>query len=409
MINSRLSRAGFTILVFILSIAGVLLLSRLDAIADAPTDPDSVASREPLESYDTPVVLDYFYEPGCPECRRVSREVLPELQTRYEGFYSLNRHDVGIVTNLVKLIAYQKALGIEKNSSVSIVVDYAQALCGFDDINDNLFASMDSCVVNRMQADWVAPEVILWGQSPKAVEERASSFGYSAIWVAGLIDGINPCAISTLVFFMSMLLVAKVSRSGLLLMGLSFCLASFITYTAIGFGLLRCLHMLESFPLIQTVFETMLAGTLVILAFISIGDAIRYRRTHDPKQVALQLPPRVKTLIQSIIRKGVKSHYLLVGGFAAGSAVTALETVCTGQVYVPALTVIISEGGGTHRVWSLLLLYNGMFILPLIVAFILVSFGLTTERMLTWSRRNLPLSKTLLAIFFIAIALYLLW
>ena len=66
-----------------------------------------------------PVVLDYFYEPGCAECLRIKREVLPELQERYEGFYQLNRHDMGMVSNVVRLGAYQQALSVTENSSVS--------------------------------------------------------------------------------------------------------------------------------------------------------------------------------------------------------------------------------------------------------------------------------------------------
>ena len=43
-----------------------------------------------------PMRIDYFFEPGCSECERVSREILPVLSQRYEGFYSLHRFDLGI-------------------------------------------------------------------------------------------------------------------------------------------------------------------------------------------------------------------------------------------------------------------------------------------------------------------------
>ena len=35
----------------------------------------------------SPVVVDYFYKPGCPDCKRVRYEILPELRLRFEGFY----------------------------------------------------------------------------------------------------------------------------------------------------------------------------------------------------------------------------------------------------------------------------------------------------------------------------------
>lgn len=69
-----------------------------------------------------PVIIDYFYEPGCPECGRVSGEVMPDLNARYEGFYRIERHDTGITSNVIKLIAYQKTAGVEKNSAVTMFV-----------------------------------------------------------------------------------------------------------------------------------------------------------------------------------------------------------------------------------------------------------------------------------------------
>ncbi len=357
----------------------------------------------------SPVVIDYFYEPGCPECLRIKREVLPDLAERYEGFYQLNRHDMGLVSNVVKLVAYQEALGVTKNSPVSMFVDYTKALCGIEAIRSGLFPFLDESIEARMMSAWTPPNPIDWDAScgMERARQRAGSFTVPAVIAAGLIDGINPCAISTLVFFMSLLIVSGIRGRGLLLMGTSFCLASFATYTAIGFGLLRCLHMLEAFPTAKAVFEGVLAATLLLLAFLSFRDAIRYRRSHNPHHVSVQLPDKVKRLIHTFLRKGVKSHHLLLAGLGVGTVVTALETVCTGQVYVPTMALVIREGGDS-RILALLLLYNAMFIMPLTAAIILTRYGLTTQTMLRWSKQNVPSSKILLGIFFLAIAAYLL-
>jgi len=53
----------------------------------------------------------------------------------------------------------------------------------------------------------------------------------------------------------------------------------------------------------------------------------------------------------------------------------------------------------------LLLLYNVLFVLPLVIVFIAVYFGLKTETLLLWSRRNVVVSKTLLGLLFILMAL----
>jgi len=357
----------------------------------------------------TPVVVDYFYETGCPECDQVSAEVLPELKDQYEGFYILNRHDVGILTNAIKLIAYQEHLSITENSSVSMFVDYTLSFGGIKTIKEKLLPAMDKLVAERLAAGWNPPQPIEWDQSQgiDKARERADTFTLPAVIFAGLIDGINPCAISTLVFLMSLLIISQIGRRGRLLMGLSFCFASFATYTAIGFGLLRCLHMLEIFPSIRRWFEMGMAALLFILAYFSFRDAVMFGRTHDPRNVSLQLPDSIKRIIHKLMRKALKSHNLIISGLIVGCLVTLLETVCTGQVYLPTMTVILKNDGDL-RIWSLLLLYNTMFIMPLIVALVLTRYGMTTETMIEWSKKNVPFSKTIIGIFFLSVAVYLL-
>ena len=175
---------------------------------------------------------------------------------------------------------------------------------------------------------------------------------------AGLVDGVNPCAISTLVFFMSLLAMAKVRGRGLLAMGLAFCLASFVTYLAIGFGLLRGLHMLRGFPLVQDGLRVAMLGLLLVLAFLSFRDAWRFARSGRPSDVTLQLPDRIKTRMHASMKRGLGFGSLALGGLVIGSLVTAIESVCTGQVYVPTLVLVARTGGPAGKAWGCLLLYN---------------------------------------------------
>jgi len=97
--------------------------------------------------------------------------------------------------------------------------------------------------------------------------------------------------------------------------------------------------------------------------------------------------------------------YLAIGGFFLGAVVTAIESICTGQVYVPTLVLVVKGAGEASRTaWSYLLLYNLMFIVPLAAVFLLTYFGLRTQTLLEWSKRNVVTSKILLGIFFLAMA-----
>jgi len=352
-----------------------------------------------------PVVIDYFYEAGCPDCDRVRDQVMPELRARYEGFYALNRFDVGIKTNVLRLIAYQENLDIRESRPVCIVVDYRHVFNGFDAIKTGFLGRVEERVAARMEPGWNPPEPIRTApENAGLAEERIRRFTLSAVVMAGLLDGINPCAISTLVFFMSLLAVTRIRGGGLLLVGVAFCAASFATYTAIGFGLLRVLYLFDGLPGLRMGLETVMMALLGVLAYLSFRDAYRFRKTGDPHQVAIQLPNSMKARMHKVMRSGLGLGSLALGGLTIGTAVTALESVCTGQVYVPTLVLVAKSGKSASTAWPYLMLYNLMFIVPLTAVFLLAYVGINARTLLEWSKSNVVLSKVLLGLLFLGMA-----
>jgi cytochrome c biogenesis protein CcdA len=355
-----------------------------------------------------PVIIDYFFEPGCPECERVKLEVLPHLAAQYEGFYTLRLHDVGIRSNVVLLAAYQQALGMAENAPVSMIVDYRVPLQGVEEIRRDLLSNVEARVLARTAADWQPPTPIVASTATvddtAALAARAQQFTLPMIILSGLIDGINPCAVSTLVFFMSMLMVAKIRGRALLTIGAAFCAASYVTYFALGFGLLRVLHSLRAFGAIQRGVELVMLAVLALFAFLSFRDAWRFARHGNPDDVSMQLSHRMKERIHAVMRRGVRYHNLLLGGILIGCLVTMLESICTGQVYVPTLVMLLKSQTGNLRAWLYLMLYNALFVLPLVLVFVLVYRGMNMARLLAWSRRNVVISKCALGCFFMVMA-----
>jgi hypothetical protein len=82
------------------------------------------------------------------------------------------------------------------------------------------------------------PPHITTGGAKKAEEsivERFKGLGLLTIVSAGLIDGINPCAFATLIFFVSYLAFIGRKKKEVLWVGMGFSGAVFITYLLIGF------------------------------------------------------------------------------------------------------------------------------------------------------------------------------
>lgn len=351
------------------------------------------------------VAIEFFHTPGCAECEWVRTEILPELEIVFSGQYDLWDYSLSEPENTLRLMAYQDSLDVWDNEPVSMVVAGRVMLSGVGAIREGLLPAVREALSAGM------PQTLMANTgNPARLEGRFQKFTVAAVTVAGLIDSLNPCAVSTLVFFMSVLAVAHVRGRRLAIAGAAFIAASFLTYFLLGFGILGVLRALVVFHLAGRVFRAGMALLMAVMAVLSFHDAWRFHCTGDPDQVQLQLPGRIKQRIHSLMRREIRMRSLAAGGSLIGASVTLLESVCTGQVYVPALVLMIHSGRFTGRALCLLALYNLMFVIPLIIVFVLVYNGLQMPSLVAWSRRNVVPGKLLMGTFFlVATALIILF
>jgi len=346
------------------------------------------------------IPIEYFFQPGCGECEKVNTFVLPRLAEGVAGRYELRRYDTGVPENFLKLVAAQERLGIDSSDPVAIIVNHQTYLGGFREIEEKLFHALETAEPAAVPTQS--------SRDPELVHRRAEALTAGTIAVAGLIDGINPCVFATLIFFLSLLAVSRIGGFRLLLAGSSYCFGCFLTYFAMGFGLFRFLKLFSGYRYLQHGFELVLILLLLILAFFSFRDAIWFRKSGRADAVSLQLPNRIKRRIHEIMRRGLGYRWLLPGAFTTGMLVTVLESACTGQIYVPALALMVKESGpGSRWIWYLLL-YNIMFLLPLLFLFAAAYRGTTTRIFLRWSKTNVVYGKIAIGSFFLLLAaLYL--
>jgi len=87
--------------------------------------------------------------------------------------------------------------------------------------------------------------------------------------------------------------------------------------------------------------------------------------------------------------------------------VGVLELPCTGQLYFPIIVMVREISPARARAIGYLLLYNFIFILPLLVVFVGAYFGLSTGIMTKLVRDHLAKVKLWTALFFFGLALLL--
>jgi len=349
-----------------------------------------------LNCFGERALIEYFFQPGCGECEEVNALVLPQLAERFHDRYELKRYDTGVRENYLKLVAGQERLGIERNDPVAMIVNGTIYLGGVREIEKELFRKLETAGPPNSDSSASIDFSV--------VRRHAETFTLGAVVVAGLVDGINPCVFTTLIFFLSLLAISRVGGFKLLLAGSCYCLACFFTYLGMGFGLFRFVKLFSSYHILQQGLEFALLLLLGGGAFLSFRDAFRFRKSGDIGRVTLQLPDRIKRRIRKIMRNNLGYRCLLPGMFVTGVLVTVLESVCTGQIYLPTLILMAKESGTKNRWIWYLLLYNTMFLLPLLFLFFASWWGVTTHIFLRWSRNNVIYGKIAIGCFFLLLS-----
>ena len=356
--------------------------------------------QEPVPAFGQADIV-YFSEPTCPACQIASPTIL-DLRRLYPR-YRVARVNISTPAGIALQEEYNRAYRVPRRDQDHIPIAFA---------GRRYFLGVDA-VTKALPAYLRAGPLVRPGRLPRPREggrtilvARFRSFGPAPVLVAGLVDSINPCAIASLIFFLSYLTLGGRRPRDLLWIGGLFTLGAFTTYFLIGLGLLQALHSLRVVPLLARGIYPTAAVLTAALAALSFRDYQRARRG-ETAEIALQLPRGVKLQIHQVIRTQMRLRHLALAAFSTAVLVSALQFVCTSQIYLPTLMYMAQVGGQRLRAISLLLLYNLMFVLPLIVIFLSAYFGVSARTMAKLAARHTATVKLAMSLLFVGFTLYL--
>jgi cytochrome c biogenesis protein CcdA len=98
-------------------------------------------------------------------------------------------------------------------------------------------------------------------------------------------------------------------------------------------------------------------------------------------------------------------NIFFIGVIFAGIVVSLLESVCTGQLYVPTLAFMARQADTKFTAFIMLLIYNSMFILPLFILAALVSIGVKGIMLANVSRKHVIPALIIQAILFLVVGI----
>jgi len=355
------------------------------------------------------VEVTVFFLPSCKACHKVMEDIIPPIALRYGSQVRWIYLDTNEIGNYSKFLSLQSLTTRDLGTPSVLVGD--RVLVGVNEAADSLDKYIAEELKNSGGGDFV-----LEGTGVDLLK-RFRSFGVWTVVGAGLADGFNPCAFTVVVFFISFLTLMGYKRHETALIGALYIVAVFLTYLALGFGFFKAFYMMRGFHTLSKVIYLSIGALSVFLGVLSVKDYIIFKKTGRAGDMALQLPQPVKNKIHSIVteyyRKDKSGRQkalfgLGVSALAVGFLISLLEAVCTGQLYLPTIVFVLKEGSLRARALIYLIIYNFMFILPLVFVLLAALAGATAKDFETYAKKHTGFVKLAMALVFLSLGLVLL-
>lgn len=214
--------------------------------------------------------------------------------------------------------------------------------------------------------------------------------------VSGLLDGVNPCAFTVLVFLITILYTLQSmdeEDSHLVLrVGSAYIVAVFLGYLAIGLALFQAVTVSGA----SRLFARAGAVLLFVLGLINVRDSLREGKP------SLGVPEWAWSFVRVNFRKAS-----MPAAFLAGLLVSVVEFPCTGGVYLSIMGMLASETSYALGL-TYLVLYNVAFVFPLIlVAGVMLLRGSESFSLVGWGLKEKRL-RLFSGLFFMGLSLYML-
>lgn len=195
------------------------------------------------------------------------------------------------------------------------------------------------------------------------------------VLTSAAIDSINPCAIGVLILMVSVILGQGGSTRKLLTNGLAYIFAIYVTYLLAGLGLV---YAFTTIPIVIAEYLSLAVGSLVILAaLLEIKDYFWYG-----KGFSLQIP----TYFANKTHSYSTSKTSLAGVMLLGAFVAAVELPCTGAPYLAIITILRIDFN--LAAFGLMVLYNLIFVAPLLVILFMVAGGAKISAVSKWKEES---------------------
>ncbi|MCL2843861.1 MAG: hypothetical protein FWE23_00170 [Chitinivibrionia bacterium] len=347
----------------------------------------------------------YFGSANCRDCIDLKNSLLIPLSREFEGQINLRFHDIDYPESFAFLSKMEEIYGVVNSNPITLFFPDT-VLLGYWEIRENARDIVLEFLLDPSRARNIEVEALADEDMEAILIERFNrelTLGF--LISAALVDSINPCAISVMIFLVSVLAAQKRRRSEIVIIGVLFTATVFLTYLALLLGMFSALTFLSSFAWLQPVIKWTAIIFAAGLGVIAYTDAFRFGKSGNTKDITLQLPKSLKKLTHTIITKYMSGKRLVVGTVIAAFLATLVDSICTAEVALPLLLVMNRSGiMTTAQILPYLILYCLIFVLPLIAIMTAAYFGITWTTLASMTQKKLVFIKILFGTLMLAMA-----
>ena len=212
-----------------------------------------------------------------------------------------------------------------------------------------------------------------------AMTARLPALTLGTVLVAGIADGFNPCAFTVLLLFITSLVAAAQARDApsavslrgrVIGLGSIYIASVFFTYLALGVGLLAAVDLFT---------QRHLPARLGAVLSIALGLWMLKDYFLPELGLRLEAPAAVGRWARASARRAT------VPTLVAGGVLIGLCTLpCSGAVYLAVLSLLAAQSSALAG-FGYLVLYNALFVLPLVGILLLASARPALNRLAHWN------------------------
>ena len=353
--------------------------------------------------------LVFFGSATCEECMQIKEQLLKPFLAQHSREMKIDFRDIETPADFNLANVFEKGYGVT-HPAVQELYFPDTVLLGYDVIMkagkpliDYYLAHPEKWRYKHAYGDSTLDTI----NTVKTIKDKMKTWSFVGLFTIGFVDGVNPCAIASMIFLISFLGTQRRKRSDILKIGLAFTGTVFLTYFSLGLGAFRILSLMDKFYWFSLAIRVVAVGIAVWVALLSIWDAVHYYRTKDTNEMKVQLPKGIKLLIHSVIRGNLSSNKIVVGAIVTGFFVTLLEGACTAKIYLPTIMAMTRTFGFRLVGWLLLVFYNFLFVLPLLIVLIATAYGLKWNRLSKFQQKHMVITKLLLALVLFGLAAFI--